>query len=218
MYALSVGRQVPDPTPAEKDQNEAEDQIKEAQKKVNDKKAALNDPARVHAFDKVKDGAVHITFDIAGKGKIEAELYPKAAPETVKHFVKLAKSHFYDKTLFHRYEAGFVIQGGDPESAKVKPEDIKDLDNKAVSEKFHLGGNGSGEKVPLEAGLPHLANSIGLARSQDKASGDSQFYFNLGDNGSSLDGEYCVFGMITSGADIASSLRIGDQITTVTIK
>ena len=47
-------------------------------------------------------------------GKISFNLLPELAPETVRNFVTLAKSGFYDGTLFHRVIPGFMIQGGDP--------------------------------------------------------------------------------------------------------
>jgi len=49
-------------------------------------------------------------------GKIVLNLLPDIAPETVRNFIKLAKSGFYDGTLFHRVIPGFMIQGGDPNS------------------------------------------------------------------------------------------------------
>ena len=48
------------------------------------------------------------------QGKIEFNLLPDLAPETVRNFIKLANSGFYDGTLFHRVIPGFMIQGGDP--------------------------------------------------------------------------------------------------------
>ncbi len=49
-------------------------------------------------------------------GKIVLNLLPDNAPETVRSFIKLAESKFYDGTLFHRVIPGFMIQGGDPNS------------------------------------------------------------------------------------------------------
>src|SRR5579862_2962087 len=60
------------------------------------------DPNRAKAFDAVKDGAVHATLDIAGRGTIVMELYPKAAPKTVAHITDLIKKHFYDGIKVHR--------------------------------------------------------------------------------------------------------------------
>ena len=46
--------------------------------------------------------------------KIEFELYPNEAPNTVANFEKLANSGFYNGVIFHRVIPGFVSQGGDP--------------------------------------------------------------------------------------------------------
>ena len=56
-------------------------------------------------------------------GNIKFKLLPDLAPETVRNFIKLAKSGFYNGTLFHRVIPKFMIQGGDPntkESDKSK--------------------------------------------------------------------------------------------------
>ena len=46
-------------------------------------------------------------------GDITIRLYDDM-PVTAGNFVKLAKSGFYDGTIFHRVIANFMIQGGDP--------------------------------------------------------------------------------------------------------
>lgn len=43
------------------------------------------------------------------------ELYPDIAPNTVKNFISLAGSGFYDGLIFHRVISGFMIQGGCPD-------------------------------------------------------------------------------------------------------
>lgn len=47
------------------------------------------------------------------QGNITVEFFPYAAPNHVKNFEKLAKSGYYDDTIFHRIVKNFVIQGGD---------------------------------------------------------------------------------------------------------
>ncbi len=165
------------------------------------------DPERAKIFDKYKQGAIRATLVIENRGTMVLELYPKAAPKTVAHFVDLCKQHFYDGIKFHRVEPGFVVQGGDPKSKDLSPDQF---------ETNGVGSHGSGTTVPLEAKLPHIAGSVGLARAQDPNSGDSQFYINLKDNGD-LDGKYCVFGRVIEGADIAPKIQIGDRITSLTV-
>ena len=47
-------------------------------------------------------------------GSIEIRFLPDKAPKHVENFITLAKSGFYDKTIFHRVIPDFMIQGGDP--------------------------------------------------------------------------------------------------------
>src|SRR5207248_3386798 len=47
-------------------------------------------------------------------GDIHIKLYPDVAPNHVRNFIQLAKSGFYNGTIFHRVIPGFMIQGGDP--------------------------------------------------------------------------------------------------------
>ena len=51
------------------------------------------------------------------KGTIVMDLDPRLAPNTVNHFVVLARQGFYTGLTFHRVVPGFVIQGGDPEGS-----------------------------------------------------------------------------------------------------
>lgn len=169
--------------------------------------AAAADPNRAKAFDKFKEGAIQATLEIENRGTMKLELYPKAAPKTVEHFVELAKKGFYNGIKFHRIVPNFVIQAGDPESKGVSPDDF---------DSHMIGTHGSGKMVPLEAKLPHVKDSIGLARAEDLDSGDSQFYINLADN-APLDGKYCVFGRVIEGADIAAKVEKGDKITRLSV-
>ena len=212
IVALTGSRHA-DPTPQEKDAQEEqakqEAQSKQAQEQKQKAQTIAAAPDRQNAFDAVKTGAVRARLEFEGHPAMTIEMYPQAAPQTVAHITDLIKKHFYDGILVHRVEPSFVVQTGDPESKKVKQEELKTA---ADSEKLHLGMAGSGKTVPLEAKLPHLQYSIGLARSQAEDSGDSQFYINLNDNGGSLDGKYCVFGRIIEGQKTADDIKIGDRI------
>lgn len=132
------------------------------------------------------------------KGVIKFELSEDKAPITTKNFIDLAQARFYDGLTFHRYEPGFVIQGGDPKGD---------------------GTGGSEKNIPLEIhpDLRHDKGAVGMARSMDPNSASSQFYFTL-EAANFLDDNYAVFGKITEGMDVVQSLRVGDVMNKVTIE
>jgi len=131
------------------------------------------------------------------KGLIEVELYQSKTPKTVDNFVKLVGQGFYNNLVWHRIATDFVIQTGDP------------LTKNGGGDRGDWGTGGSSQTVPLEidASLHNSAGYLGMARGGDRNSGSSQFYINLRDN-ASLDGDYTVFGRVTSGMDVARA--IGD--------
>ena len=59
------------------------------------------------------DNKTYAVFQ-TNRGDFTVELFADKAPITVENFVNLAKSGFYDGTIFHRIIADFMIQGGDP--------------------------------------------------------------------------------------------------------
>jgi len=154
-------------------------------------------------------GAGIITVQTS-KGTFSFQLDPQDAPKTSAHIADLVKKGFYDGIPFHRYVADFVIQGGDP---NCKGDGWKDPSSSGC------GTGGSGTTVPLEAGgaQKHDYGAVGLARANDPNSGDSQFYVVNAKNGAHfLDGQYTVFGKVTSGMDVVDQLRAGDLMTKVT--
>lgn len=57
-------------------------------------------------------------------GDIHVKFYPDVAPKHVENFIKLARSGFYDGTIFHRVIPGFMIQGGDPNTKSSLRKDL----------------------------------------------------------------------------------------------
>ncbi|MCJ8305685.1 MAG: peptidylprolyl isomerase [Nitrosopumilus sp.] len=125
-------------------------------------------------------------------GKISFKLLPELAPETVRNFEKLAKSGFYDGTLFHRVIPGFMIQGGDPNTK---------TDNKGS---WGMGGPGYNIKAEFSS-RSHLRGIVSMARSQDPNSAGSQFYIVTADS-TFLDRQYTVFGEVTEGMDVVDKI------------
>ena len=142
------------------------------------------------------------------KGKIVIELYPDAAPKTVENFATLIQQGFYDGLTFHRYDPGFVIQGGDPKGD---------------------GTGGPPWRIPgefqdpqLRAKMPkHERGVIAMARTFDPNSAGSQFYICLNPDPnrySHLEGKYTTFGRVIEGLEVVDQIRVGDKINKATLK
>ena len=129
---------------------------------------AATKPTHTAATVKSKERLVLLTTDY---GNMTIKLYD-STPLHRDNFVKLVKQGFYDSLLFHRIIAGFMIQGGDPDS--------KHADSTAM-----LGaGSAPGDRIPAEF-MPHLLHKKGaLAMARDnnpaKASSNCQFYIVQG--------------------------------------
>ena len=133
------------------------------------------------------------------KGTIKFTLHEDKAPVTTANFVSLAQKSFYDGLNFHRVEPGFVIQGGCP---------------------LGTGTGSSDQRIKLEIhkDLRHdRAGTVAMARSSDPNSASCQFYITLAPT-AFLDDNYAVFGHVTEGQDVVSSIRKGDKITSVTVE
>jgi len=126
---------------------------------------------------------------------IKIELYPEIAPNTVRNFISLSKSGFYNGLIFHRVIPGFMIQGGDPKGTG-------------------MGGPGysiSGEfsENNFNNTLKHGRGVISMARSNDPNSAGSQFFIVVADsanNAASLDGKYASFGKVTEGMETVDKI------------
>lgn len=126
-------------------------------------------------------------------GEIALEFFPDAAPKTVENFKKLASSGFYDNLIFHRIVPGFVIQGGDPNT-------------KSDANRARWGTGGPGWNIKAEFNKnKHSRGALSMARSQDPNSAGSQFFIVLKDT-NFLDGQYTVFGRVSSGMEIADKI------------
>ena len=142
------------------------------------------------------------------KGDIKIHVFKSQAPITSNNFLDLVNRGFYNGLTFHRYEPGFVIQGGDPLGTGTGGfEDPQTHHERTIQL----------EKVPQ---LRHDAPGVvAMARSNDPNSASSQFYFTLAP-APFLDQPpgYAVFGKVVSGMDTLMKLRKGDKMTKVTIE
>ena len=139
--------------------------------------------------------------DAAGqpKGTIVLDLLPEKAPGHVERLVTLAKQGAYDGVVFHRVIEGFMAQTGDVEFGK------QDGDTSRA-------GMGGSDLPDLKAEFndqSFQAGTVGMARSQDPDSANSQFFIDLGP-APFLDGQYTVVGRLVEGGDVLNAIKKGD--------
>ncbi|MBM3495046.1 MAG: peptidylprolyl isomerase [Armatimonadetes bacterium] len=195
---------------------------KEAEQQAAWKKADAEQRAgerqATREFKPPTEGAKQITVNVAGKGAIVVEVYPKAAPQTVAQFVRLAQTGFYKDIKFHRVEPAFVVQAGDPDTKPVSGPRLvaMSMEERAA---LGIGSGGSGKNIPFEPNeLAHVRGSIAMALNAPRsATGDSQFFINLKDN-VGLNNDYCVFGKVTQGMDVVDKIAVGDAIESMAVK
>src|SRR5438067_4181695 len=129
------------------------------------------------------------------EGDMVIQFWTDAAPKTIENFKKLARSGFYDGTIFHRIVRGFMIQGGDPNS-------------KEPAKESSYGQGGPGYKIKAEFNdRSHERGVISMARSSDPDSAGSQFFICLA-SVPRLDHQYTTFGKLIKGDDVLG--KIGD--------
>jgi len=131
------------------------------------------------------------TIEMEDGGRIEFELYPDLAPQSVRNFVYLARDGFYDGLKFHRIIRDFMIQGGCPLG--------EGTGNPGYSIKGEFDENGHDNDLSHERGV------MSMARSANFDSAGSQFFICHGDP-QFLDGSYAAFGMVTDGMDVVDDL------------
>jgi peptidyl-prolyl cis-trans isomerase B (cyclophilin B) len=126
-------------------------------------------------------------------GEIDVKFLPDVAPGHVENFIKLAKSGFYNGTIFHRVIPGFMIQGGDPKT-------------KDPSKKAEYGSGGPGYTIKAEFNdTPHKRGVLSMARTSDPDSAGSQFFICV-ENSPFLDGKYTAFGEVVKGMGVADKI------------
>ncbi len=106
-------------------------------------------------------------------GDMVAILYDET-PKHKENFIKLAREHYFDSTLFHRVIEGFMIQGGDPDSKKA-----------VAGQPLGRGGPGYTVDAEFNPRFIHEKGALSAARLGDaqnptKASSGSQFYIVQG--------------------------------------
>ncbi len=137
------------------------------------------------------------------KGVVTIELRPDLAPKHVERIKLLVREGFYDGVTFHRVIDGFMAQGGCPHGTGTGGSDHPDLPAEFNEE-------------------PHIRGVCSMARARSPNSANSQFFICF-DDATFLDGQYTVWGKVTSGMEAVDQFARGepvrnpDRINTATI-
>lgn len=135
-------------------------------------------------------------------GDVAIELRPDLAPKHVEQIKKLVREGAYNGVAFHRVIPGFMAQTGDVKFGNVD----KGFDASRVGT-----GGSQYPDIPAEFSQePFVRGTVGMARSQNPNSANSQFFIMFAD-GSFLNGQYTVVGKVVSGMDAVDKIKKGDE-------
>lgn len=122
-------------------------------------------------------------------GRIVIELRPDVAPNHVDRIKTLARQNFYDGVVFHRVIDDFMAQTGDPTGTGSGGSELPDL-----AQEFN--------------DVPYIRGTVGMARTNDPDSANSQFFICFSDCGF-LNGQYTVWGQVIDGMEVVDQIKKG---------
>ena len=146
-----------------------------------------------------KEPSLHLSLK---HGKVICRLFSDIAPNHVKRIIELVEDKSYDNVVFHRVIEGFMAQTGDVQFGNKLQGFSKDRCGMGGSSKSNLKQEFS--DIPFDKGI------LGMARSQDPNSANSQFFIMLED-GHFLNGNYTVFGKVTRGMNNVHKIKKGNS-------
>src|SRR6201990_1404042 len=149
-------------------------------------------PALAQPLPANLDKANAIVIDTT-KGRIVIKLRNDLAPQHAERIKQLAREGYYNNVPFHRVIEGFMAQTGDGKN---------------------FNGTGGSKYPNLTAQfstVPYKRGIVGMARTSDPNSANSQFFIMFAD-GSSLNGKYTVIGEVVSGMDVVDKIKRGEPV------
>jgi cyclophilin family peptidyl-prolyl cis-trans isomerase len=129
-------------------------------------------------------------LDLSTGGRVTIQLRPDVAPLHVARVKELVRKGFYNGMVFHRVIDGFMAQTGDPNGNGTGGSDLPDL-----TAEFN--------------GLPHVRGALGMARTEEPNTANSQFYIMFVPR-LAMDGKYTVFGRVMAGMNYVDTLNRGE--------
>jgi peptidylprolyl isomerase len=134
-------------------------------------------------------------------GDVVIEMLPDVAPKHVEQIKSLARDGAYDNVVFHRVIDGFMAQTGDVQHG-----------NTESAFNARRAGTGGSKLPDIKAEfskLPFDRGAVGMARSQNPNSANSQFFIMF-DDGHFLNGQYTLWGRVVSGMEHVDAITRGE--------
>jgi peptidylprolyl isomerase len=149
-------------------------------------------PALAQSLPANLDKANAIVIDTT-KGRVVIKLRADLAPKHAERIKLLARDGYYNNVPFHRVIEGFMAQTGDGKN-------------------FNGTGGSKYPNLPSEfSSVPFKRGIVGMARTSDPNSANSQFFIMFND-GPSLNGQYTVIGEVVAGMDVVDKLKRGEPV------
>jgi cyclophilin family peptidyl-prolyl cis-trans isomerase len=126
-------------------------------------------------------------------GVIDIELFPESAPETVRNFLNLVATGFFDTTTFSRVVPGFVIQGG---NAWTRTTPITKT----------MGNRARRQLIDEPNTIRHERGILSMAKTDEPNSATTDFFILL-ETASYLDNKFAAFGRVTKGMDVVDAIN-----------
>jgi peptidylprolyl isomerase len=124
-------------------------------------------------------------------GPVTIVVRPDLAPVSVERIKTLTAQGFYNGCQFFRVIAGFMAQTGDPTNTGTGGSPLPNL------------------PAEFTTNASFLTGTVGLARTSDPNSGNSQFFICFAP-ATFLDGQYTIVGQVTAGMDAVQQIKKGD--------
>jgi peptidylprolyl isomerase len=167
--------------------------------------SSTNGVSAQSANEPVDTGGPYMVIEVAAgagggaSGAIVVDLRDDVAPQHAARLIELAEAGAYDGVVFHRVIEGFMAQTGDVRFGRHGG----DLSRAGM-------GGSEGPNLPAEfSRLPFDRGVVGMARSQDPNSANSQFFIMFAP-APHLDGQYTVVGRVVSGMEVVDAITRGD--------
>jgi len=166
----------------------------ESARPANQQPAKQTDPAAAEAASSAEYFPTVVLE--TSSGKLTIKLDPQAAPRTVHNFLHYVQSGFYNQTIFHQVETGYVVLGGGYTADLAEKQTRYPIPNEAAN------------------GRKNRRGTVAMARAADVIDSSAcQFFINLTDN-AHLDHRgdqpdkfgYCVFGEVIEGLEVLDQI------------